>query len=162
MLGSLTLYYTSTLTHDIMAHHPIKHRYIYNTGFNLGVLQILKGEESPILFKKYGSWCMAFLWSCGIVKFWRRWVIPLDILLLPKKVRWINLCYAPKHPNNIKREREVNPSLENEREVWMRSLFEGETSFYNITHVQDEMLSKTRFPWYIQKTKDTITIKGFG
>jgi hypothetical protein len=51
-----------------------------------------------------------------------------------------------KHPNHIKRKREVT-LCENEREEWMWSLFKGETSFYNRTNVQDEMISKTRSPW---------------
>jgi hypothetical protein len=51
-------------------------------------------------------------------------------------------CYAPKHPNGIKRERELTPCLENEREERMRILFEATTSFNNITNVQDEMLLK--------------------
>jgi len=54
-----------------------------------------------------------------------------------------------KHPNNVKKEREVSPCLEIEREERMRSLFEGPTSFYNITNAQDEMIAKTRCPWYI-------------
>jgi hypothetical protein len=58
-------------------------------------------------------------------------------------------CYAPNHPNRIKREREVTPLLENEREEWMRILFKGGNSFYNIPNVQDEMLTKTRSLWYI-------------